>query len=108
MWQLARVALWLCVCVCVCRVCVHLCGCCESESRSARGAKYAMSNDRAKPQEMQPRAMATGYDFDWQRLPLDTLAKQAVVRVVVVVVVVSCCHCCCYIVRQAKIALTHS
>lgn len=89
MWQLAPVL------VCVCRACVHLCvrvfmcvGAVKVKVAAHAATKYAMSNGKAKPQEMQPRALATGCDFDWQRLPLDTLAKQAVVRVVGVVVVV--------------------
>lgn len=87
MWQLAPVL------VCVCRACVHLCVCVcvgavKVKVAAHAATKYAMSNGKAKPQEMQPRALATGCDFDWQRLPLDTLAKQAVVRVVGVVVVV--------------------
>lgn len=81
MWQLAPVL------VCVCRACVHLCVCAcvcvgavKVKVAAQAATKYAMSNGKAKPQEMQPRALATGCDFDWQRLPLDTLAKQAVVR----------------------------
>lgn len=70
----------LCTCVCV--------GAVKVKVAAHAATKYAMSNGKAKPQEMQPRALATGCDFDWQRLPLDTLAKQAVVRVVGVVVVV--------------------
>lgn len=73
-----------CTSVCVC-VCV---GAVKVKVAAHAATKYAMSNGKAKPQEMQPRALATGCDFDWQRLPLDTLAKQAVVRVVGVVVVV--------------------
>lgn len=87
MWQLAPVL------VCVCRACVHLCVCScvcvgavKVKVAAHAATKYAMSNGKAKPQEMQPHALATGCDFDWQRLPLDTLAKQAVVRVVGVVV----------------------
>lgn len=71
-----RAPLYVCVCV----------GAVKVKVAAQAATKYAMSNGKAKPQEMQPRALATGCDFDWQRLPLDTLAKQAVVRVVGVVV----------------------
>lgn len=91
-----------CGCVCVPGMRAPVWVRCESESRSARGAEYVMSNGKAKPQEMQPRAPATGCDFDWQRLPLDTLAKQAVVRVVVVVVAVVVVSCRVVIVVAAS------